>query len=118
MGVPFHRATGNSLLVHSIGRRENRVDFVWPVANVLDCGDVLVVRIDPHPGSKDNENVFGVNDNAVIVWKVPARICIYEDSPYTGIKKEGDNVRLFNWDGAELLVNPSTGEVLQTTYSR
>lgn len=112
------RIIDNSLLVRSSGRRENRVDFVWPVADVLDCGDVLVVRIDPDPGSKDNENVFGVDGNAVIVWKVPARKYIYEDSPYTGIKKAGDNVRLFNWDGAELLVNPSTGEVLQTTYSR
>ena len=118
MNTISHSVSGNSLFLSSIGSGEKRVDFAWPIAEVLNCDDVLVVRIDPDPGSKDNENIFGVDANGAVVWKVPARKYIYDDSPYTGIKKVGNNVQLFNWDGTELLVDPSTGGVVQETYGR
>lgn len=118
MNTISHRVVGNSLFVSSNGSGDTEVQFAWPIAEVLNCDEVLVVRVDPDPGSKDNENVFGVHANGAIVWKVPARTYIYDDSPYTGTMKAGKNVKLFNWDGTELLVNPSTGGVVQETYGR
>lgn len=118
MSTISHRVVGNSLFVSSDRRGEKQVDFAWPIAEVLNYDGVLVVRVDPDPGSKDNENIFGVDANGAILWKVPVRKYIYDDSPYTGIKKAGQNVELFNWDGTELLVNPSTGGVIQETYGK
>jgi hypothetical protein len=118
MNTISHRVVDNSLFVSSNGSGETEVQFAWPIAEVLDFDDVLVVRVDPEPGSKDNENIFGVDAIGAIIWKVPARKYIYDDSPYTGAMKAGKDIKLFNWDGTELLVNPSTGGVVQETYGR
>lgn len=118
MAAICHRIVGNSLFVGRPDGGEERIEFAWPIAHVLECDDVLVLRIDPALGSGDNENIFGVGRNAVVLWQVPSREYIYHDSAYTGMQKAGKHVWLFNWDGTELLVNPSTGDVVEEGYGR
>lgn len=103
MNTISHRVVGKSLFVSSNESDEKQTQFAWPIAEVLNCGEVLVVRVDPDPGSKDNENIFGVDANGAIAWKVPVRKYIYDSSPYTGMRRDGAYVWLFNWDGTELL---------------
>ena len=95
-----------------------RVKFGWPVREVVDCDPILVVRVESAPGHTFNENVFGVKDQSGIVWTVGRRTHVYEDSPYTGLRKSNGNIKLFNWDGEELTLDPLNGKVLDVGYGK
>jgi hypothetical protein len=101
-----YKIVGMSLLVTSDDGQTTTVEFHWPIVKVLAVGTMLIVRILPQSGANENENVFGVNKNGKIVWTVPKRKYIYEDSPFTGMIEEGCSVKLLNWDGTELLIDP------------
>ena len=46
------------------------VRFAAPVAETLHFDDVIVVRTDPPPGARDNENVFGVARSGDVRWRL------------------------------------------------
>ena len=95
------------------------LDFEFEVAEVLDMGDLLVVRLEIPSGVVMNRNVFGISDeDGQILWQVPDRDLVYHDSPYTGLRRVGEMVALCNWDGLELRVDPRTGSVLEESYGR
>lgn len=104
---------GNELIVNS-----SNLSFPWPVAQVIHFDESIVVRLEPDVGSKFNENVYGVNLNGKIIWKIEPCRHVYEDSPYTHIAADGDIVKLSNWDGDELFVSPKTGTILKKTYNK
>lgn len=87
--------------------------FDYPVAEILPFQTAAVVRLNPPVGSSGNENVYGIDYEGSVLWRVPQRKTVYRDSPYTGMRSEADLVRLFNWDGLELLIDPTTGTVLE-----
>ncbi|MDY6885741.1 MAG: hypothetical protein SWL02_18465, partial [Pseudomonadota bacterium] len=80
--------------------------------------DVLVVLIEPDPGACVNENVFGVEQNGNIAWTIEKRKHVYDDSPYTSVIAKEGKVKLFNWDGDELLVEPKSGNVISVGYGK
>lgn len=92
--------------------------FPFPVAEVIDYPSVAVVRLDVPPGSRFNENVFAVDHGANIVWQVPKKDYVYDDSPYTALEREGDNVVLYNWDGLELTVEALSGKVVKEVHRK
>lgn len=93
-------------------------NFNWPIVQVLQVAEVLIVRVEPKTGACDNQNVFGVGADARVLWQVAQRQHIYDDSPYTGLSIVGEDVLLSNWDGTDLLVHPITGEVLRQSQGR
>ena len=94
------------------------VSFQWPIAEVTTFNDILVVRVEPDPGACFNENVFGVLINGDISWVIEKRNHVYDDSPYTSIIANDDKVKLFNWDGDELIVEPSNGKIISVGYGK
>jgi hypothetical protein len=108
----------------AVGRRlrlpsGRHLEFDFPVAEVLDLGDVAVVRLDIPLGQQMNTNVFGIScEDGRVLWRVPKRRLVYKDSPYTGLRREGAHVTLFNWDGLTLTVDPCTGEVVAEQHGR
>jgi hypothetical protein len=72
----------------------------------------------PEINASSNENVFGVDSNADILWQIQPRKYIYEDSPYTNITKKDNFVKLSNWDGTDLIVAPSTGKIIKESYGK
>jgi len=96
----------------------NRRTFPWPIAQVLAFTGILVVRIEPPQGICFNENVYGILPSGAIAWQVEPRKYVYDDSPYTGLVRSGDEVKLMNWDGLELLVDPGTGKEISERYGR
>jgi hypothetical protein len=98
--------------------KSEEVQFDWPIAEIVAFNDILVVRVEPDPGVCFNENVFGVSANGEIVWAVEKLKHVYGDSPYTKIIAKDEHVKLFNWDGDELLVDPFTGKITAMGYGR
>ena len=53
-----------------------------------------------------------------IIWQIEKIPYVYEDSPYTWIGKQDGYLKLGNWDGTDLTVNPKTGEIIQKSFSK
>lgn len=106
---------GNSVLIEPGGYK---VDFPWPVAQVILSHDVVIVRVEPSTGSIFNENVFGISSSGELLWQIKALKHVYEDSPYVYIKEIGLGVKLSNWDGDDVIIDPGSGAVLHIGYSK
>ena len=109
---------GDDVILFDENQVEKRIKFPHPIAEVLEFQNIAIVMLAPKLKSAFNENVYGVDYKGNILWQIQQRKYVYEDSPYTGIIREGENVRLFNWDGAELIVDPSTGRILNEEYRK
>lgn len=109
------RIDGHALILISSGLR---VEFPWPVIKALEFEDAYVVMIEPDASSYFNENVFGISLDGKLLWQIEVRKHVYANSCYTYIGRSDDNVRLGNWDGDDLIVNPLTGKILSVRYSK
>ena len=95
-----------------------QVSFPWRVAQVIPFGAVLVVRTEPRVGACDNRNVSAIDTQGRTVWTVRERRHVYADSPYTKIACDNGKLKLVNWDGLAVVVDPSTWEELSADYGR
>ncbi len=108
----------NHVLITTSDGLVKDIQFEWPVVETVMAGDTFVVRIDPMPGTCDNENVFGISQDGCIVWQVGKRRHIYNDSPYTGLTIVDGKLVLSNWDGTDLVVDPPSGRVLSESQGK
>ena len=92
--------------------------FPLPIGEVLPTAGVFVVRLELPSGTIHNENVYGVDANGTVSWQVRPREHVYDDSPYTGMVMCDNHVKLLNWDGLELLVDPVSGKEVGESYGR
>jgi len=98
--------------------REIEISFEFPIRQAVLFEEKLLVRIEPEVRKICNENVFCVSLEGKILWQIAPTPHIYVDSPYTGIGKDGKYAKLYNWDGTDLIVNPSTGEIIKKSFSK
>ena len=84
-------------------------------------GDILII-ITKSTDSELNENVWGVNSKAEVIWQIEKLDKVeYNNEIYSGIsspyievvKIDEITARLFNWDGCYYEVNPTTGSFLK-----
>jgi len=118
MSIIDYRIENDFLIIVQPSKEEVKVKFKWPIAEVLRFDKMLVVRLRITPDACENENVFGVKPNGEIAWQVPKRKYMYEDSPFTGMGVKNDKVRITNWDGTVLILDPETGEVVGESYAK
>jgi hypothetical protein len=108
----------NTLFVGNNSEIACSVDLPYQIIEYIVFDSVIVVRLKSPLKSGYNENVFGVSLTCNILWQIPKIKHLYEDSPYTGMIKQGDNILLSNWDGDDLLVEPITGKILSKQFSK
>ena len=106
---------GKDLLV------ENRA--IWssqfPIAQIIAFDESIVVRVEAPLGTKSqNENVFGISWDGEELWQVPHDTYVYEDSPFTNLSYEAGMVKLTNWDGTNLLLDPTSGKIISKNFSK
>ena len=92
--------------------------FPYPVGQIETFHDIAVVRLDLPSGARLNENVYAVSSDGRVLWQIAAERHVYEDSPYTGLARDGDCVVVHNWDGTDLWLDPASGEVVKRGYSK
>lgn len=96
-----------------------RVRLEAEASQVLEIGDVVIVRLHVQPGAIKNENVVAFDrKNAELLWRIPVRKYVYADSPYTAISREGEYIWAHNWDGADVKLDTRTGEILEEKFSK
>ena len=90
------------------------ITFDDPVGEVLDFGDVVVVRL---LGEKNPRNVVAVSRSGKELWRAEVLNTTAGTRPYHEIRKQGQNAWLANGD-AYLIVEPATGTVLQKYFDK
>lgn len=85
------------------------------VAQSLDHSSFSIVGIDPPKGVINNCNIYALSASGGLVSQVEDNITINGESPYTNMALKADGLHLFNWDGADVLVDFKTGNILQQT---
>lgn len=94
------------------------VKFDLPVSKAVACGGNAIVLLEIPSGSILNENVLGVSPDGQILWQVSPRTYVYDDSPYTDVQCQGTRVKLVNWDGVNLILDPVTGNEITRQEGR
>lgn len=93
---------------------EKKVFFKCEVEQFIQFDNFIVVRIETPVSIIFNENVFGLSEEGEIMWQIEHKEFIHNNSPYTNIKLlDNGQVRLSNWDGTHLEIEPLTGEILR-----
>lgn len=93
------------------------ISFKFDIAEYIDFGNTTVVRLKVPIDIIFNENVFGLNDKGKIIWQIERKELMHDNSPYTNITKlDEDKLRLNNWDGTVLFVNPNNGKILNEEW--
>jgi hypothetical protein len=104
------RFNKNSLLLNDNVIKE----FEFPIKSIVEFKNLVVVLLDQDYYKRDNENVFCVNKEGVIIWQVPKYEYSYDDSPFVNITKDSQNIKLWNWDSSFVIIEPDTGKVITT----
>jgi hypothetical protein len=107
----------NKLYIDIYGDRKT-VKFPYPIVKIETFYDCMVVMIEPPMKTIFNENIYGVSYDGKSLWQIEKLKYVYEDSPFTGMVREGNYMKLCNWDGTDLIVNPMTGKIIRKGYSK
>ncbi len=94
------------------------VTFDYRIVDTAAFDDAIVVRLNSPSDKHFNENVFGVGYDGKILWQIEEKGHVYDESPYTYIGRKGNKAELFNFDGLELVVEPSTGKILHQQWGK
>jgi len=90
----------------------------YPFREKLLFKDVIIVLLDVPSNIQMNENVFGISRSGQILWQIEKKPSPYKTSPYLDLNRDGDNVKVGNWDGMEYIIEPLTGRILQERYTK
>ncbi len=106
-------------LVIATNHEINEINFDSKIKQVEQLDSFLIVRINPKTKIGFlNENIFSVSSDGRILWQIEAIPHAYENSPYTGMSKEEAGIKICNWDGTDLIVNPASGKIIKKGYSK
>jgi hypothetical protein len=109
---------------------QKELKFPCSIYEIIEFEDVYVIRLEDSALRKQlesegkeflpfNENIFGISKiTGEILWQIEPLMVPTADSPFTGISKEGDKVILNNWSGCEYTVDPGTGEILDSHFTK
>jgi outer membrane protein assembly factor BamB len=92
--------------------------FPYPIKNVLQLAHCSVVLLSIPDFIQYNENVFCFDNKGKFLWQIETISHVYEDSPYESIRINGATIRLENFDGTLLDVDPLTGKILTVNWTK
>lgn len=87
-------------------------EFEFPIYQIVVFDRAIVVLLDRDYYKVNNENVFCINYDGNLLWQVPIFEYLDKRSPFVELKKEGENIKLFNWSGEFVLIEPTTGKII------
>jgi len=93
------------------------IEFPHPIGQMLAYGSVAVVLMDP---AGDSRNVYGIDRRGETVWRLRKSPFDGEKrhDPFVEICKMDRDVRVFSWRGQIYDVDPRTGKVLGSGWTK
>ena len=99
--------------------------FDFPIKEVIQIEDMLIVYLDLDDMVISlEENIFGVSlSKKEIQWQVEKRNFpkggyLKMHCPFTGISYSSNKLYLYNWCSTYLIVDPTSGKVLEQVENR
>ncbi|WP_283190199.1 hypothetical protein [Pseudomonas sp. PMCC200344] len=96
------------------------VGLPYIVGDVVACGSLLLVRVEPPIGVIFNRNIFAVTRKGEIVWQIAESPHGTEaEKPYVGIFRAKDGgVVVSNWNGVDYLVDLECGSIAAKAFNK
>ncbi|MHC8310455.1 hypothetical protein ACYZUC_12670 [Pseudomonas sp. GT1P32] len=96
------------------------VDLPYTVGEVVVCGNLLAVRVEPPIGVIFNRNVFAVARGGKVIWQIAESPHGTEmDKPYVVIFRDKDEgLVAANWNGVDYLVNLECGSISTKAFNK
>ncbi len=97
------------------------LEFDYPISEVVEVSDMLIVLLEVPAKESMMENVFGVSRAGHIVWQIEPRPDLMPNPVdcYTGISSaNGGRVILGAWFGIDVEIDPHTGKVIDSWGGR
>jgi len=95
--------------------------FEYPIADAKSTQSLIVVLLDVPLGTRDNRNVYAINDNAELLWRIErmSNLDLIGQCPYNGIMTVNEeSVTLYNWCGFSVVVNIHTGTIISSLFTK
>lgn len=108
------RTSGN--LLHLPNGRSIRFDE--PILEAVELGGVTIVVLDQPPGRDVSENVFAVDLDGRVLWRVPRQDFPPGPDYYVGASDGGTVVRLIHFSGFVLDADPRSGRVVSQRFGK
>lgn len=98
------------------------VAFEFPVKELLQVHDVIIVITDEPVNKSTHKNVFAFNTSGDFLWRIEEVRFFYtgtNDCSYIGVEINGEGeVILFNWCDTAVVIDHHTGQVIRTFVTR
>ena len=96
------------------------VGLPYAVCEVVECGSLLAVRVEPPIGVIFNRNVFAVARDGKVLWQIAESPHGTEaDKPYIVIFRDKDEGLIAaNWNGVDYLVNLECGGISTKAFNK
>ena len=96
------------------------IGLPYPVGEVVECRDAIVVRVEPPAGVIFNRNVFAFTAQGDLLWQIEESPHGTEkDKPYVGILVSQDgSLVVANWIGVDYLVNVKSGSITTKAFNK
>lgn len=88
------------------------------IGTIVEFSDFVVVRLAVLPDESDPTNVLAFDRDGNRVWEIESPPEEREQRSYKSLAVADGNLRVTNWNGYKYRVDPDTGEVTETGYTR
>src|SRR3990167_9470755 len=83
---------GNTLLLKMSDTTTRELNFDFPIKQVFEFENKILIRIEPGIGAILNENVYCYSTSGFFLWQVHPNATIDADCPYTNISVDGEKI--------------------------
>jgi hypothetical protein len=88
------------------------VRFAFPIGNVAETEEAIVICLKIPPGRKCSDNVYAIDRDGNLLWRVRSRRLGANAGQFVGVTLAGAAVRLHGEDGNWFDIDPKRGTPL------
>ena len=95
---------------------DKQKEFLFNIGMAKEVSNLVIIQLQIPPNIKYINNIFGINANCEIVWRIQDLTEVFpfsNDVPFEGFKvNEEGNLQVVNFYGAAYIVNPINGKII------
>ena len=89
--------------------------FKAEIAESLEFEDCIVIRLSAGSLAM-NQNIFGLDYNGNLLWKIPTPRTFDVRNPYVSLFRKEGYLEVMDWDGHLLTLHPKQGSILSEGF--
>lgn len=113
-----YRFKEKKLCLKLFDNSKKEILFNFPIRQVVEFENKILIRLEPDIGKILNENVCCYSCEGVLLWQIQPTKTIDADCPYTNIIVKNEKLFLHNWSGEKIQVNPKNGVILKKEFTK